>query len=192
MTDKLKKIANADWFGTLVLWVIILASLLIGLETYPRFADGTSAGNLINVLQKIVLGFFVLEALIKLGSFGSRPWLYFKDPWNCFDFIVVVICLLPMDNQYAPVLRLARIFRALRLFTALPRLQILVMAMIKSLPSMFYIGCFLFLHFYVYAVIGTTTFRNNDPVRFGSLHKSFLTLFQVVTLPSRGAFLSNG
>jgi voltage-gated sodium channel len=182
MTAFFKKISNADWFGTLVLWIIILASVLVGLETYKHFGDGTSAGGVINLLQQIVLGFFILEAVIKIGSQGAKPWLYFKDPWNVFDFIVIVLCLLPMENEYAPVLRLARIFRALRLVTALPRLQVLVTAMINSLPSLVYIGGFLFLHFYVYAVIGTTTFRQNDPIRFGNLHKSFLTLFEVVTL----------
>jgi voltage-gated sodium channel len=178
--EQLKRIANANWFGTFILWIIILASLLIGLETYSAFGDGTQAGKIINLLQTLVLGIFIAEAAIKLGAYGLKG--YFKDPWNVFDFIVITLCLLPMDNEYAPVLRLARIFRALRLITALPRLQVLVTAMINSLPSLVYIGGFLFLHFYVYAVIGTMTFRNNDPIRFGNLHKSFLTLFEVVTL----------
>jgi voltage-gated sodium channel len=182
MTNTLRKIAAAGWFNQLVLVAIIVASLIIGLETYPAFADHTASGRLLDLLQQVIVGFFVLEALVKMGAHGSRPWLYFKDPWNCFDFLVLVLCLLPLNNPYAPVFRLARIFRALRLITALPRLQILVAAMIKSLPSMSYIGGFLFLHFYVFAVIGTATFRHNDPIRFGNLHKSFLTLFEVVTL----------
>jgi voltage-gated sodium channel len=34
----------------------------------------------------------------------------------------------------------------------------------------------------MYAVIGTFFFRENDPRSFGTLHESFLTLFQVLTL----------
>ncbi len=45
-----------------------------------------------------------------------------------------------------------------------------------------YISMLLFLHFYVYAVMATFIFGKNDPLHFGSLGASLLTLFQVVTL----------
>jgi voltage-gated sodium channel len=64
----------------------------------------------------------------------------------------------------------------------LPRLQVLVGALLRSIPSLAYVGMLLGLHFYVYAVVGTFLFRDNDPIRFGSLHQSTLTLFQVLTL----------
>jgi voltage-gated sodium channel len=66
--------------------------------------------------------------------------------------------------------------------TVLPRLQVLVGALLKSIPSLGYIGILLGLHFYVYAVAGTFLFRHNDPVRFGALQNTTLTLFQVLTL----------
>ena len=72
--------------------------------------------------------------------------------------------------------------RTLRMVSMLPRLQVLVGAVLRSLPSLGYVGMLLGLHFYVFAVVGTFTFRDNDPIRFGSLHKSTLTLFQVLTL----------
>jgi voltage-gated sodium channel len=80
------------------------------------------------------------------------------------------------------VFRLARVLRSARLVTMLPRLQVLVGALLRSVPSLGYIGVLLGLHFYVYAVAGTFLFRQNDPMRFGSLHYSTLTLFQVLTL----------
>jgi voltage-gated sodium channel len=66
--------------------------------------------------------------------------------------------------------------------TILPRLQVLVGALLKSIPSLGYIGVLLGLHLYVYAVAGTFLFAKNDPIRFGTLHQTTLTLFQVLTL----------
>ena len=45
-----------------------------------------------------------------------------------------------------------------------------------------YVGMLLFIHFYIYAVLGTFLFGANDPGHFGTLGASLLTLFQVVTL----------
>ena len=139
-------------------------------------------GAILKALDKIVLSIFVLEIDMKMGAHGNRPWLYFRNPWNVFDFAIVAVCLLPLNSQFVTVLRLARILRVLRLVTVLPRLQILVGALLKSIPSMGYVSMLLFLHFYVYAVMATFIFGKNDPLHFGSLGTSLLTLFQVVTL----------
>ena len=47
---------------------------------------------------------------------------------------------------------------------------------------MFYVCLLLGLLFYIYAVIGVMLFSGNDPVHFGNLWSSFLSLFRVVTL----------
>ena len=47
---------------------------------------------------------------------------------------------------------------------------------------MFYVSILLFLVFYIYAVAGTMLFGANDPVHFGGLWTSMLSLFRVVTL----------
>ena len=58
----------------------------------------------------------------------------------------------------------------------------LVNALLKSIPSLGYVGVLLLLHFYIYAVMGTFLFQHNDPIRFGNLHSSMMTLFEVLTL----------
>jgi voltage-gated sodium channel len=45
-----------------------------------------------------------------------------------------------------------------------------------------YVALLLLLLFYIYAVIGTSLFARNDPLNFGTLNASMLSLFQVVTL----------
>jgi voltage-gated sodium channel len=120
--------------------------------------------------------------VLKIASCGSRPWQYFLDPWNLFDFTIIVVCFLPLDTRYVTVFRLARVLRSLRVVSVLPKLQLLVSALLKSLPSLGYVGIMLFLLFYVYSILGTFLFRANDPIHFGSMARSMRTLFEVVTL----------
>ena len=180
MTDTLKKIAESTTFQRGILGVILLAAVLVGLETYPDIV--AEHGKLLHRLNDVVLWIFVVEALIKMGQYGRNWHRYFQDPWNVFDFSIVVICFLPLNASYAAVLRLARIMRALRLMTALPELQLIVGALIRSIPSMGYVGVLLALNFYVYAVMGVFMFAENDPVHFRDLPTAMLSLFRVVTL----------
>jgi voltage-gated sodium channel len=160
--------------------VILAAGVIVGLETYPGLM--AVHGDLLHLLDHIVLYIFVAEILMKMLAKGSKPWEFFYDGWNVFDFIIVAVCFLPIGGAYIAVLRLARILRVFRLVSALPKLQVLVGALLKSIPSMSYVGILLFLLFYIYAVIGTFMFGLNDPIHFGSLQASMMTLFKTITL----------
>ncbi|MCC6510649.1 MAG: ion transporter [Pirellulaceae bacterium] len=182
MVDLCYQITRSQWFGRFIISLIAISGLLAGLETYPQWSEGTSAGAVLQIGQNIILTVFVIEIAMKIIACGSSPWKFFQEPWNLFDFIIVVICLLPIDMHSASVVRMARILRAMRMITVLPRLRLLVAALLKSIPSLGYIGVLLGLHFYIYSVIGTITFGKNDPLRFGTLHSTAGTLFQVLTL----------
>ncbi len=175
-----KKIADAKWFQNFVTAVILAAGVVVGFETYTDFAARHHVT--LGVLNDIILWIFVAEIVAKMGAHGKKPWLYFKDPWNVFDFLIVAVCFMPIDAQYVTVLRLARLLRVLKLVRALPRLQILVGALLKSIPSMLYVSVLLFLLFYLYGVAGTFLFADNDPVHFRNLQLSMLSLFRAVTL----------
>jgi voltage-gated sodium channel len=180
MTQLARRIAESRAFQHFITVVILLAGALVGVETSP--AALAAYGGVLHALDTIVLGIFVVEIAIKLAAEGARPWRYFKDPFNVFDFTIVAASLLPFGGQYVTVLRLLRLLRVLRLVHALPQLQILVSALLKSIPSMLYVGVFLALLFYVYGVAGVFLFGQNDPARFGALDTAMLTLFTVVTL----------
>ena len=121
--------------------------------------------------------------VIKIVAEGKTPWNYFKDPWNIFDFSIVAICLLPIQNsQFVAVLRLARVLRVLKLVSAIPRLQVLVNAVLKSIPSIGYVFLLGLLHFYIYGCMATFLFSDNDPLHFRNLQTSMLSLFRAVTL----------
>ncbi|MEM1107556.1 MAG: ion transporter [Planctomycetota bacterium] len=180
MTDKLKTLVESNWFANAILGLIVFAAILVGVETYPAAVE--RYGKIIHSLDTVIIWLFALEAALKMAAGGKKWYRYFTDPWNIFDFTIVVVCFLPVNAQYAQVLRLARVLRALRLISAIPKLQLLVGSLLKSLPSMCYVGLLLLVMFYVYAVLGVFLFRDNDPVHFRNLELSMLSLFRVVTL----------
>lgn len=180
LVETAKRLEASPFFGRIVLGAILFAGLLVGLETSSELR--ASHGGTLHALDRVVLAVFALEALVRIVARFPRPADYFRDPWNVFDFSVLAVCLLPFDGQFLTVLRLVRVLRVFRVVTSLPKLRILVGALFKSVPSMGYIGVLLALLFYVYAVIGTFKFGADSPEHFGNLGRSFLTLFQVVTL----------
>ena len=180
MMERLGQLVDSKGFQYTVLGVITAAAVLVGLETSRDLV--ARYGSLLHRLDQLVLLFFILEAALKMARHGRHWYRYFGDRWNVFDFLIVVACLLPAGGQYAAVLRLARVLRALRLVTAVPKLQLLVNSLLKSITSLGYVGLLLGVLFYVYAVLGVYLFRGNDPVHFQDLSTALLTLFRVVTL----------
>ena len=172
-------VESRDFCSTIIL-VILLAGVLVGVETNPALA--VEYRTLLRALDVTVLGIFIAEIALKIIAKGRRPLDYFLDGWNVFDFTIVALCLLPVGGPFAAVLRLVRTLRWLRLVTALPRLQLIVGALLKSLGSMGYVTLLLALIFYIYAMIGIQLFGQQAPAQFGSLPAAMLSLFQMITL----------
>jgi voltage-gated sodium channel len=184
-----RNLVEADVFKNFIIGVILVAGLLVGLETNQNLAK--THGELLHFFDQIILTIFVLEILIKMTAESPKPWLFFRDPWNVFDFSIIAVCLLPFDSEFAAVLRLARVLRVLRLVTVLPKLQLLVNALLKSIPSMGYVGLLLSILFYIYGVTGVFFFGKADPEHFGTLGDTMLTLFGVITLEGWTSLMYN-
>ncbi len=180
MVELCKSITNAKWFQNFVTIAIIIAGVLVGMATYPEFY--AKHEGILELLNTIVLIVFIIEILVKIIAEGKKPWLYFTDAWNIFDFIIVAAAFLPFGGSSIAILRLLRLLRVLKLIKALPKLQMLVGALLKSIPSMGYVSILLLLLFYIYAVAGVFFFGENDPIHFSDLQTSMLSLFRVVTL----------
>ena len=178
------KIIQTKLFDYLIIGIILFAGLLVGVQTYKEFANRHI--EILTFLDSIVLAIFTLEAVIKILAEGKRPINYFRNAWNVFDFLIVTVCLmeplLPLDAEFLPVLRLARILRVLRLVTVVPKLQLIVGTLLKSIPSMFYVCILLFLLFYMYGAMGVFLYGDNDPIHFRNLQTALLSLFRVTTL----------
>lgn len=184
MSEACLRISNSKAFQRFIILTIVLAGVVVGVQTYAKFAERHK--EILEFMDGMILVVFSLEVIIKVAAEGKKPLRYFNNPWNVFDFIIVAACLLepvlPIDGAFLPVLRLARILRVLRLVTTIPKLQVLVTCLLKSLPSMFYVSVLLGLLFYVYGTMAVFLYGENDPIHFRNLQTSILSLFRVVTL----------
>ncbi|EZH75936.1 potassium transporter [Aquimarina atlantica] len=180
MVNICKSISKSKWFQNLVTIAILVAGVLVGIATYPKFSSEHE--EILEWLNQIILGVFIIEIVVKVIAEGRKPWLYFTDGWNIFDFVIVAAAFLPFGGSSIAILRLLRLLRVLKLIKALPKLQMLVGALLKSIPSMGYVSILLLLLFYIYAVAGVFFFSENDPIHFQDLQRSMLSLFRVVTL----------
>ena len=172
-----KRVCESNWFIYGITAVILLNGVVVGLETvdsiYAQF------GELFALCHQITVAIFVVEAILKIVANYPKPLNYFKDGWNVFDFVVVVLCLIPATG-YLPML--ARVLRLLRVISVIPPLRVLVTVLVKSLPSMFNIVLLTIVIFYVYGVAGHHLFADVDPTHWESLGISLLSLFRIVTL----------
>lgn len=165
-------------FEVSVIFIIIVSALLTGAKTYQ--IHGT-LDTIIFWLDNFITVFFLFEITIRLLA-EKRIIHFFKNGWNVFDFIIVVISLIPIDgSETALIARLLRVFRLLRLVSIVPQLRILINALIKALPGMAYIALLMFIIFYIYGAIGSLLFGQINPELWGNIAIALLTLFRVAT-----------
>lgn len=174
------RIVSARRFEPFMIGLIIFNAILIGLETsedlVARYGQWLDLGN------DVILGVFIVEALLKIIAVAPRWRLYFGSGWNLFDFSIVVFSLIPTTGDFALLARLVRVLRVFRLISAVPQLRLIVATLVRSIPSMGHVILLMSVIFYIYAVTGLHLFRAVDPEHWGTLGASLLTLFQMVTL----------
>lgn len=164
-----------QWFITVL---IVINAIILGLETSDTVM--AAVGPALLLADQIILAVFVVEIMLRIGYRRSR---FFRDGWNVFDLAVVSIALAPITPGLS-VLRALRVLRVLRLITVMPRLKMVVRALLSSLPGLGSIALLQSLIFYVGAVISTKLFAERFPEWFGTIGHSLYTLFQVMTLES--------
>jgi len=172
------RIRSNKAFELFVVFVIIFSALIIGVKTYPMPENFL---RLMKILDWGVTFFFLTEITIRfLGEERKRD--FFKSGWNIFDTVIVTVSLIPVeDSEMAVIGRLIRIFRVLRMVSIIPELRILMNSLIKALPQLGYVLILMFIIFYIYAAVGSTFFQSINPVLWGDIAVSLLTLFRVMT-----------
>lgn len=175
-----RRVVEDRRFNAFIVGVILVNAVLVGLETSEDLL--ARYGSVLELLNAVIIGIFVVEIAIRMVSYWPRPLAFFRDGWNVFDFVVVAVSLLPAAGSFATVARLARLLRVLRLVSALPELRLIVGTMLRSFGSMLSIVLLLGLVVYVYAVLGYHLFGAIDPARWGDLGTAVRTLFEALTL----------
>lgn len=165
-------------FEGFVVLIIIVSALVIGAKTYE--IPGSTV-SLIKALDVFITLIFLAEISIRFMAEKNKSQ-FFKSGWNIFDTLIVIVSLVPIeDSELALVGRLVRIFRVLRMVSIVPELRLLLNALIKALPQLGYVLLLMFIIFYIYAAIGSTFFSHVNPVLWGDISISMLTLFRVMT-----------
>mmetsp|Transcript_59235 Transcript_59235/g.105254 ORF Transcript_59235/g.105254 Transcript_59235/m.105254 type:complete len:1938 (-) Transcript_59235:102-5915(-) len=149
-------------FDKFILSLILLNSICLAMyihrpddsETIPQFNWVSD-----NIIDRILLGFFALELILKVIAFGFfvDSTSYMRDMWNWLDFVVVVTGIMEQLEVGGGIgfLRLFRILRPLRSLNAVPQMKVLVNTVLSSIPrlgNVSIMGIFLFLIFGILGV----------------------------------------
>ena len=183
------RLVNKAAFEYTIIALILLNGVFLGLGTSPVLAQ--QYGDLLHLGNQIVLGVFIVEALLKMIALAPRVDMYFRDGWNVFDFLVIVFSLIPATGEFAMVARLARLLRVLRLISAVRELRLIVAALLRSIPSVGHVMLLMSIIVYIYAIIGYQLFHEHDPMHWRSLGISVLTLFNIITLEGWTVVMEN-
>ena len=175
------KIKEHKLFQNIVIFVIILSAFLVGAST---FEISDSLISIFKIMDLLITLFFIFEIIIRYIAEPSKKD-FFKNGWNIFDTIIVLVSVIPVGpDSSILLLRLMRIFRVLRLISAVPELKELIEALLQSIKRVFYVSLLLFIILYIYASFGSILFSEDDPGRWKDLGISMITLVQVLTLSS--------
>ena len=180
MKKLLQKIKDNQIFNISIISIIVLSALSVGIKTYP-LQEGSILINIINSLDYLVTIIFLFEIFIRMGA-ENKILDFFKKGWNNFDFIIITISLIPLDNTDVVLLgRLLRVFRVMRLITFIPEFRKIIETILKAIPQVSYVSLFMFIEMYMFAAIGSILYAEIDPTHWENIGLSMLTLFQVAT-----------
>lgn len=183
LSNACRRIVQLTAFSRIVLVAIIVASILVGMET--RQNPAALELEIMTFAQTVVFWIFFAELVLNICSFGLEPWRFlFGNPdrhWNRLDFMVVVLSIANV-GAFIQVVRLLRLLRILRVVRSIPKLRVLVMALVNGVTSIGYISSIMFVTYFIFSILAIIFFKENDPWHFSNLHTAMMTLFRCATL----------
>lgn len=177
MKELCRRVVETPAFERFIVFLIV--AVILGLETSPDVM--ARYGGWLHFGSNVILGAFVVEAALRITAVAPRLRLYFGNAGTCSIFSVVVLSFMPASGEFAMVARLVRLLRVLRLVSTVPKLRLIVQTLVHSIPSMGHVLLMMLL-FYIYGIAGYQLFHAIDPDHWGTVGRSLLTLFQLITL----------
>uniref|UniRef100_A0A7S2IRG1 Ion transport domain-containing protein n=1 Tax=Haptolina brevifila TaxID=156173 RepID=A0A7S2IRG1_9EUKA len=137
-------------FEVLVMAIIMTNMVQMGLDWWEPAVNAPYMPTLKEAMSIINIFFFVIYAIEMLLKWvGIGLYQYFKNWWNCFDCILVIISLvdvcfsppigtseLPFPAAVLRVLRLFRVARILRIIKTAKQLRTIMMTVYISVPQL--------------------------------------------------------
>uniref|UniRef100_A0A3P8ZSX9 Voltage-dependent L-type calcium channel subunit alpha n=1 Tax=Esox lucius TaxID=8010 RepID=A0A3P8ZSX9_ESOLU len=172
-------IVTSCYFEYAMFFLIMLNTLCLGMQHCNQSDHVTKLSDTLNMIFTVL---FTLEMILKLMAFKAKG--YFGDPWNVFDFLIVIGSIVDVilsevdtalassgglyclhgcvDSENARVsITFFRLFRVMRLVKLLNRsegIRNLLWTFIKSFQALPYVALLIVMLFFIYAVIGMQVF----------------------------------
>lgn len=181
----LSKIVYSSAFEIVIAFVILVNAISLGLLTMPGISDDARAT--FETLDQYALYIYTAELLLRLISYGKKPWEFFRRGWNIFDFLIVALS--PIFSGQVVVLRLLRLLRLIRIFRFLPEVKVLTVSIIRSVPPLLSMSVLIFLALYIYGMAGVYLFGEQLPQSWGNISIALTTLFILLTLENFPVYL---
>ena len=157
------KIEQSKVFNFFISACIIGNTVLLAFDQFPQNVQSEMNNEFVNFIFFIV---FLGEMVIKLLANGVR--LYFKNRYNLFDFIVILISLIDLilqnmqlSNMGLSAIRALRIFRLLRVFKLAKvwkSFNYLIQTITNTFKKLTYFTVLVGLFWFIYAIIGKEIF----------------------------------
>jgi voltage-gated sodium channel len=183
------RFVDSPAFTTVVVATIAVNAVVLGLQTYDGVVDRW--GSWLDLVNGICLAIFVVELAIRIAAYWPRPWEFFRNGWNIFDFVVVAAAFVPGIRQNSTLLRLARLLRIVRLVRVLPDLRVLLLGVWRSVPPLASIAAVTAMILFVYGMVGWILFGDDFPEQWGNIGRAMLTLFVMLTLEDFPVYMAD-
>jgi voltage-gated sodium channel len=184
----LTRIVYSQTFELCIAGIIFLNAVALALLTIPGIDAATRES--LERFDQAALWIFVAELVVRMISYGSKPWNFFKTGWNVFDFII--IGLSPFLANQTLILRLLRIFRLIRIFIFIPEVRVLTRSITRSLPPLMSMSVLIFLALFIYGMAGVYLFGDEMPEQWGDITAALTSLFILLTLEEFAIYLVDG
>lgn len=180
----LTKLIHSTVFEVIIALVIIANAIALALLTLPTLPSEVLAAS--NIINTVAFSVYVVELLLRIASYGRKPWFFFRRGWNVFDFIVIAVT--PLLREHAAVLRLVRLLRLVRILRFLPEVRLLSKSILKSLPPLISMTVLIALMMFLYGMFGTYLFGVEAPKHWGNILLSLQSLLDLLTLDNFGSY----
>ena len=188
--NRLAHLVDSTPFTIAIVSVIVVNAAVLGLDTYAGVEERW--GDELRLINAICLGIFVGELILRIASYGRRPWNFLRDGWNVFDLVVIGGAFLPGVRENATLLRLVRLGRIVRVVRLLPELRVLLLGVWRSVPPLLSIAVVTGMILFVYGMIGWVLFADELPDQWGNIGRAMLTLFVMLTLENFPVYMDQG
>ncbi|XP_040825145.1 cation channel sperm-associated protein 2 [Ochotona curzoniae] len=202
-------VLDSALFKNFIIFLIFLNTIVLMVEIELLESTNTNLWPLkltVEVAAWFILLVFILEILLMwLSSF----FLFWKNAWNVFDFIVTMLSLLPEvvvlvgvsgQSVWLQLLRICRVLRSLKLIARFRQIRVIILAVVRALKSMTFLLMLLLMFFYIFAVTGVFFFEKYTRSTrqdleyswfFSDLLNSLVTVFILFTLDHWYALLQD-